>query len=76
MEQAWNYAYGFFFEYPCPFPWHLHYFVLEELKTWPLQRVLSGEGQEIFGDTFRYLLGEPRDWSKNNAWEASPINGS
>jgi hypothetical protein len=62
VEQAWNYAFRFFFEYPCPFPWHLHFFALEELKSWPLGRVLSPEGQEVFGDTFRYLIGEPRDW--------------
>jgi len=64
IERAWNYAYRFFFEYPAPFPWHLHFFILKELQTWPMERVLSREGQELFGETFRYLLGESRDWSK------------
>jgi hypothetical protein len=64
VERAWRYAYRFFFEYPCPFPWHLHFFALDEIKRWPLQRVLAPEGQGLFGDTFRYLLGEPRDWKK------------
>jgi hypothetical protein len=34
-----------------------------ELETWPVERVLSEEGQASFGDTFHYLAGEPRDWS-------------
>ena len=58
VKQAWAYAYRFFFDYPRPFPWHLLHF-WDELETWPLGRVLSAEGQAIFGDTFRYLLGEP-----------------
>ena len=61
VEQAWNYAYRFFFEYPCPFPWHLLHF-WNEMETWPLQRVLSPEGQAEFGEAFRYLSGEPRRW--------------
>ena len=28
----------------------------------PLGTVLSEEGQNQYGDTFRYLLGEPVDW--------------
>ncbi len=59
VQQAWNYAYRFFFEYPCPFPWHLLYF-WDELKTLPLSHVLSDEGQAEYGDAFRYLAGEPR----------------
>ncbi len=59
VQQAWNYAYRFFFEYPCPFPWHLLYF-WDELKTKPLSYVLSDEGQVEYGDAFRYLSGEPR----------------
>ncbi len=58
---AWNYAYRFFFEYPRPFPWHLLHF-WDELEAWPLQRVLSQEGQDLFGDTFRYLTAEPVNW--------------
>ena len=61
VERAWNYAYRFFFEYPCPFPWHLLYF-WDELEHWPLKRVLSDEGQAEFGEAFRYLAGEPRSW--------------
>jgi hypothetical protein len=62
VEQAWNYAYRFYFEYPSPFPWHLLHF-WNELETWSVERVLSDEGQTIFANTFRYLTGEPADWS-------------
>jgi capsule polysaccharide export protein KpsC/LpsZ len=61
VDQAWAYAYRFFFEYPRPFPWHLLHF-WNELETWSMRRVLSAEGQAEFGDTFRYLLGEPVKW--------------
>jgi hypothetical protein len=64
VVRAWNYAYKFFFEYPCPFPWHLLHF-WDELETWPVSRVLSEEGQDKFGDTFRYLLGDTREWTKD-----------
>ncbi|MEW5870885.1 MAG: hypothetical protein AB1894_16550 [Chloroflexota bacterium] len=59
VEQAWHYAYRFFFDYPCPFPWHLLDY-WKELETWPMSRVLSAEGQALYGSTFQYLIGEPR----------------
>jgi hypothetical protein len=62
VELAWNYAYRFFFEYPKPFPWHLLH-IWDDLQEWPLRRVLGQEGQAHFGDTFRYLVGEPVKWS-------------
>ncbi len=61
VEQAWNYAYRFFFEFPLPFPWHLLFFY-EELEQWSLERALSPEGQALFGEAFRCLAGEPRRW--------------
>lgn len=61
VEQAWQYAYRFFFEYPLPFPWHLLHF-WKGLESWPLARVLSTQGQAEFGAAFRFLAGEPRDW--------------
>jgi hypothetical protein len=64
VEQAWNYAYRFFFDYPCPFPWHMLNF-WNELAAWPLERVLSSEGQAAFGDTFKNLAGEARHWKIN-----------
>lgn len=64
VERAWEYAYRFFFEYPHPFPWHLVH-MWDDVKTWSVGRVLDPEGQELFGDTFRYLVGEPVDWSNS-----------
>jgi hypothetical protein len=63
VERAWNYAYRFFFEYPLPFPWHLLR-LWEDYKNNPLSEVLSPEGMEQYGDTFRYLTGEPVNWKK------------
>ena len=61
IEFAWNYAYRFFFEYPRPFPWRLMNF-WDDLKVWPLEKVLSEEGQKLFGDTFGFLVNEPFTW--------------
>jgi hypothetical protein len=61
VETAWTYAYRFFFEYPQPFPWHVQHF-WDDVSRWPLERVLSDEGMHQFGDTFRYLIGEPIEW--------------
>ncbi len=62
VEQAWHYAYRFFFDYPVPFPWHLLHF-WDELDNWPIEKVLAPEGLAQFGPAFDYLLGSPRDWS-------------
>jgi hypothetical protein len=59
--RAWNYGYRFFFEYPRPFPWRLMNF-WDDLAVWPLEKVLEPEGMALFGDTFRFLVGEPFRW--------------
>jgi hypothetical protein len=61
LEQAWNYAYRFFFEYPQPFPWHLLHF-WKDVETWPPARLLSDEGLSTYRQTFDYLAGEPIHW--------------
>jgi hypothetical protein len=61
VAKAWNYAYRFFFEYPRPFPWRLMNF-WDDLEVWPLDKVLSEEGKGQFGDTFKFLVGEPFTW--------------
>lgn len=61
IAKAWNYAYRFFFEYPRPFPWRLMNF-WDDLEIWPVEKVLSEEGMSEFGDTFRFLVGEPFTW--------------
>jgi len=58
-----NFLSPFFFQYPQPFPWHLLHF-WDELENWSLERVLSGEGQEVYGETFRNLSGEHIDWAQ------------
>lgn len=69
VREAWHYAHCFFFEYPTPFPWPMPHF-WKELDGWPIKRVLSVEGKEAYGDTFSYLVGEPRKWiSKINSLE-------
>jgi hypothetical protein len=59
--KAWNYGYRFFFEYPRPFPWRLMNF-WDDLEVWPVEKVLSEEGMKQFGDTFKFLVGEPFTW--------------
>jgi hypothetical protein len=61
VDRAWAYAYRFFFEYPLPFPWHVVRF-WEDVQKWPLAQVLGEQGQEQFGQTFRYLAGETVKW--------------
>ncbi len=61
VEFAWNYAYRFFFEFPLSFPWRLMHF-WKDLEIWPLARLLSDEGVQEFGHTFRHLAGEPLRW--------------
>jgi hypothetical protein len=63
VEHALEYVYGFFFDFPRPFPWHLVR-MWDDYKARPLSSVLSSEGKEHWGDTFRYLVGEPIDWNK------------
>ena len=62
VERAWHYAYSFFFEYPCPFPWHLLH-LWKDVENWSIEQVLSDQGQAEFGNAFRYLAGEPRQWN-------------
>jgi hypothetical protein len=61
IDQAWHYAYRFFFDYPQPFPWHLLHFA-DNLQTTPLGDLFTAAGQDSFAHTFDLLLGEPFDW--------------
>lgn len=62
VQNAWHYAYRFFFDYPQPFPWHLVR-LWEDYKNHSLEAVLNGSESETYRRTFRYLIGEPVDWS-------------
>lgn len=65
IDEAWHYAYCFFFDYPQPFPWHLLHF-WKDIETNPLGEVLGGQGQNKYSRTFEYLLGEPFDWDADD----------
>ncbi len=78
VESAWEYAYRFFFEYPRPFPWHLVR-VWDDYKARSLESVCGPEGMEQYGETFRYLTGDPIDWRgilHANGNHASTADGS
>lgn len=60
-QQAWLYAYCFFFEFSLPFPWHLLW-LGEDFEERPLAKVLSDEGMARYGSTLGYLAGEQLDW--------------
>jgi len=62
VQNAWQYAYRFFFDYPHPYPWHLVR-MWEDYRVSPLESVLNGQGNALYERTFRYLVGEPIDWS-------------
>jgi hypothetical protein len=61
VDQAWHYAYRFFFDYPQPYPWHLMHF-WNNAGEYPLTDLFSPEGQAQYGRSFEYLLGEPIEW--------------
>jgi Capsule polysaccharide biosynthesis protein len=63
VDQAWHYAYCFFFEFARLFPWHLVK-VWDDYKARPLSYVLGPEGQAKYAETFAYLTGERLDWAK------------
>jgi hypothetical protein len=64
IELAWRYAYRFFFEYPMPYPWHVQH-LWDDIEQWPLEKALSEDGWAQFGDTFRYLVADPIQWSQS-----------
>ena len=61
VDQAWLYAYLFFFEFSLPFPWHLLW-LKEDFNSRPMRYVLSPAGQARYAKTFAYLAGEPLVW--------------
>lgn len=64
ISLAWKYAYHFFYTFPLPFPWHIK--VWQDYENHKLTQVFSKEGKKKYGNTFRYLVGEPLDWTKMN----------
>jgi len=66
INQAWHYAYRFFFDYPQIFPWHLLHF-WEDVKDFPLEKLFGDEGQAQFRDSFDILSGNAFDWAGSTA---------
>lgn len=62
VKNAWAYAYRFFFNFPRPFPWHIH-FLRNDYAQYPIMKVFSHSGRKEFGSTFGYLVNEPLDWN-------------
>lgn len=73
VEQAWLYAYLFFFEFSLPFPWHLVW-LAEDFESRPMRYVLSEEGQARYAQTFGYLAGEPLDWAARGLARLDELN--
>jgi hypothetical protein len=58
IEQAWNYAYFYYHDYPRPFPWHVEK-IGPSLESRPLGYVLSPAGRAEYESTFQQLAGAP-----------------
>lgn len=63
VRTAWTYAYRFFFNFPRPFPWHLHD-LKKDYAQHPMNKVFNRGGRKEFGATFQYLVNEPLDWEQ------------
>jgi hypothetical protein len=61
IDQAWNFAYSFYFEYPRPFPWHIEK-IRPDLDKHPLAYVLGPDGRVNYENTFKQFAGELPDW--------------
>ena len=57
IDDAWHYAYGFFFEYPHVFPWHLIKFA-QDLEERPMKMVLKPEVMKDYRNTFDTIVFE------------------
>jgi hypothetical protein len=70
VDNAWKYAYLFFFEFPLPFPWHLMH-LKEDFQASPIAHVFGREQWKHYEPTFRYLSGETLKWKKANGGRQS-----
>ncbi len=55
IDDAWHYAYGFFYEYPFVFPWHMVHFK-QDILAHPMDEVLSEAGLNTYRDTFEMMV--------------------
>jgi hypothetical protein len=56
IDLAFCYADIFFNKWPVPFPWHVKT-LRNDLTNWPIKRMLSDEGNSMFGHVFDRLAG-------------------
>ncbi len=62
IKKAWQYSYLFFYVFPQRYPWHIK--ARGNYSDVPINKVFNAEGRRLYGDTFRYLVGEPINWKK------------
>lgn len=58
IEKAWCYADLYMNQVPLPFPWAYDDFLSSVENEWPMDRVLSADGEALFGRTFEYFAGD------------------
>lgn len=63
INDAWKYAYYFFYVFPRPFPWHL-WSNQSDYKKYPMKYIFSTPGKSRFEETFGFFLGKPMDWKQ------------
>ena len=78
VNLAWKYAYHFFYTFPMAFPWHIK--LWQDYEDHKISQVFSKEGKRKYGNSFRYLVGEPMDWTNLNVnnhkkTTTEPVNG-
>ena len=56
IDLAWCYMDVYMNQWCRPFPWCLPTFP-NDIRSWPIERVLGGEGMRLFGETFTILTG-------------------
>lgn len=61
VNDAWKYAYYFFYIYPRPFPWHLWNHP-GDYKDHPMKYVFGKAGKSLYDETFGFFLGNRMDW--------------
>ncbi len=60
IERAMIYLHIYLEEFPKPFPWGFED-LWSRLQEWPMERVMSPEGDEKFGRSFDELVGRKRE---------------
>jgi hypothetical protein len=61
-ELAWAYAYRFFFDFPRPFPWHV-VSLWDDYEDARLADIYKSKAWTEYESIFKYLSGEPIDWT-------------